>query len=421
VSPLTVVSAVRDGRACALRVVDGQVAEIGEAVEPEPGDEVLDARGGHLLPGLVNAHTHAAMTLFRGWGDDRPLKEWLEQVIWPVEGRLTADDVYWGTRLACAEMLRTGTVRAWDMYWHGEAVARAVADAGLRAVVSSVVIDGGDPARGRAQRREVLDRLDAIAAFGPRVTPGLGPHAVYTVSPETLTWIAEVADTRDLTVQIHLGETEDEVARCRAEHGVGPAALIDRCGLLGSRTVLAHCVWLDDSDLDLVAARGATVVTNPVSNMKLAVGAAFPYGRVAGRGIPIGLGTDGAASNNSLDLLADAKVFSLLQKHATGDPAALPAAEVWAVATGARAPLLGQPETLVPGAPADFVVVPAEPPELGPGDLVHNLVYAAAGAVVGTVVVDGAVVVRDGAVAAADEVRARAYACAARLGIGGVR
>jgi 5-methylthioadenosine/S-adenosylhomocysteine deaminase len=418
---LTVVGGRIDGTPGALRAVDGVVDAIGPDLAPQPGDEVLDAAGGHLLPGLVNAHTHAAMTLFRGWGDDLPLMEWLQEVIWPAEARLTAGDVYWGTRLAAVEMLRTGTVRFWDMYWHGEAVARAVADAGIRAVVSSVVIDGGDPTRGRALRPQVLDQLDAAAAAGPLVTPGLGPHAVYTVSPETLGWIAEVAHDRGLPVQIHLSETEQEVLECRARHGLAPAELLDRCGLLGPATVLAHCVWLTDPELDLVAERGAVIATNPVSNMKLAVGGVFPYAAARDRGIPVGLGTDGAASNNSLDLLADAKFLSLLQKHASNDPAAMTAREAWAVATGARAHALGQPGSLEPGAPADFVVVPADRPEIGPGDLVHNLVYAAAGAVVDTVVVDGRVVVRGGTVADLAEVRARAYACAARLGVGGSR
>ncbi len=414
---LTVTGGLLDGAPVGLRAVDGVVTAVGPDVVAEPGDELLDARGGHLLPGLVNGHTHAAMTLFRGWGDDLPLMRWLQEVIWPAEGRLTPDDVYWGTRLACVEMLRTGTVRFWDMYWHGDAVARAVADAGIRATVSSVVIDGGDEAAGRAQRTQILDDLDRISGHGPRVTPSLGPHAVYTVSPGTLTWLGEVAADRDLAVHVHLAETEAEVADCRAAHGVSPAGLLDRCGLLTPRTVLAHGVWCDAADLELIAARGAMIVTNPVSNLKLAVGEVFAYDAARAHGIAVGLGTDGAASNNSLDLLADAKFLSLPQKHRGNDAAAMPATETWAVATGARAPGLGQPGRLAPGAPADLVVVPADRPELGPGALVHNLVYAAAGSVVDTVVVAGRVVVRGGAVDDEMEIRDEAYRRAARLGV----
>jgi 5-methylthioadenosine/S-adenosylhomocysteine deaminase len=414
---LAVTGGLLDGAPAGLRAVDGVITAVGPGVAAHPGDEVLDARGGHLLPGLVNGHTHAAMTLFRGWGDDLPLMRWLQEVIWPAEGRLTPDDVYWGTRLACVEMLRTGTVRFWDMYWHGDAVARAVADAGIRATVSSVVIDGGDAAAGRAQRAQILDDLDRIAGHGPRVTASLGPHAVYTVSPGTLTWLGEVAADRDLPVHVHLAETEAEVVDCRAAHGVSPTALLDRCGLLTPRTVLAHGVWCDAADLELIASRGAMLVTNPVSNLKLAVGEVFDYDAARAHGIAVGLGTDGAASNNSLDLLADAKFLSLLQKHRGNDAAAMPATETWAVATGARAPGLGQPGRLTPGAPADLVVVPADRPELGPGALVHNLVYAAAGSVVDTVVVAGRIVVRGGTVDDEAEIRDEAYRCAARLGV----
>lgn len=399
---------------------DGTVVAVGTPAapaEPPPGARVLDAPDCLLLPGLVNGHTHAAMTLFRGWGDDLPLMEWLQDRIWPTEAKLTPDDVYWGTRVAVAEMLRTGTLGFWDMYWHGEAIARAVVDSGARGVLSSVVFDGLDPGTGRRNRPAVLDGLDVLAAAGPRVRPALGPHAVYTVSPETLTWLAEVSDERDVPIHIHCSETEEEVERCRADHGVSPVGLLDRCGALGPRTVLAHAVWCDAADLALIAERGATVVTNPVSNMKLAVGAAFPAAAARAAGVPVGLGTDGAASNNSLDLLADAKVLCLLQKHADGDAAAMPATDAWAIATGAEAPYLGGTPEVAVGARADFLLVADDPAHLGPGTLAHNLVYASSGVRVRHAVVDGAVVVHDGSTPDADEARARMVAAARRLGI----
>jgi 5-methylthioadenosine/S-adenosylhomocysteine deaminase len=417
VSGLTIAGAALDGVTVGVRAVDGVISAVGPDVRPETGDDVLDATGGVLLPGLVNGHTHAAMTLFRGYGDDLPLMQWLQEKIWPAEAELTYDDVYWGTRLAVAEMLRSGTVRAWDMYWHGNAVAAAVVDGGMRAAVSSVVIDGMDATKGKAQRPEILDQLDAIAAAGPRVRPSLGPHAVYTVTPETLRWIGDVARARAIPVQIHCSETEEEVTTCRAAHGVSPVGLLDRCGVLGTRTVLAHCVWIDDDDRELIARSGSTVVTNPVSNAKLAVGGVFRTDTAAAHGIPVGLGTDGASSNNSLDLLADVKFLALEQKHELNDPAAMPATEAWAIVTGARAPALGQSGRIAAGEPADFVVARDDHGVLGPGDLVNNLVYAATGAVVAHVVVDGRVVVRDGAVDDEAEIRARAYECARRLGV----
>ena len=232
---------------------------------------------------MVNGHTHAAMTLFRGFGDDMPLMEWLETRIWPAEAKLEPEDVYWGTRLACVEMIRSGTTKFVDMYWHGARGGRARSvDSGLRAVVSSVIIDQLDPAKGEALRPEVLEVLDRLGEAGPLVQPSLGPHAIYTVSPETLRWAAELAAEREIPLHIHLSETEQEVADCVDAHGKRPAAYLDDLGFLGPRTVLAHGVWLDDSELELIAERGATVVANPAANMKLAVGGVLPY--PAGRG-----------------------------------------------------------------------------------------------------------------------------------------
>ncbi|HEX6310971.1 MAG TPA: amidohydrolase family protein, partial [Acidimicrobiia bacterium] len=354
---LAVTGATLDGQRITLRAVDGKIAELGTEVEPHAGDERLAADGLALVPGLVNGHTHAAMTLFRGYGDDLPLMEWLETRIWPVEARLTAEDVYWGTRLACVEMIRSGTVRFWDMYWQPSAVARAVEDAGIRATVGAPLVDGLDPDRSEELRASARQGIDALAAVGPRVTASLAPHAIYTVSEGSLRWIAEEAEARELPVHIHVSETREEVERCVAVHGVRPAAYLDRLGLLGHHSLLAHGVWFDAEELALVGERGATVVTNPVSNLKLAVGGVFRYDAARACGVPVGLGTDGPGSNNSLDLLQDVKVFALLQKHAAGDPAAVPAAEAWAVATGARAPLLGQTGRLAVGEPADFVLV----------------------------------------------------------------
>ena len=199
--------------------------------------------------------------------------------------------------------------------------------------------------------------------------PCLTPHGIYTVSAESLAWVAEQSATRDLSVHLHYLEIEDEVTGCLERNGERPGPYLERLGLLTPRTVLAHGVWMEDAELEAVAAGGATVVTNPVSNLKLAVGRVFPYAAVRTAGIPVGLGTDGASSNNGLDLFQDVKVLSLLQKHARTTPRALPADEAWAIATGARAPFLGGVPVLVVGAPADFVLVRADAPELGPGHL----------------------------------------------------
>jgi len=414
---LAVVGASLDGVAVGLRAADGIVVAVGPEVAPESGDEVLDGTDRLLLPGLVNGHTHAAMTLFRGYGSDLRLMEWLEQRIWPAEARLTDDDVYWGTRLACVEMIRSGTVDFFDMYWHPAAVARAVIDSGMRATVGLPLVDGMDLARAKEVQAEGADVLDELAEVGPRVSPSVTPHGIYTVSAETLAWAAEQANARDLALHLHFLEIQDEVTGCLERYGERPGALVDRLGVLGPRTVLAHGVWMEDDELELVAARGCTVVTNPVSNLKLAVGRIFPYARVRARGIAVGLGTDGASSNNSLDLLSDLKVLAILQKHAENDPAALPAGEAWAVATGALAPALGHHGRIEVGAPADFLLARSDAPQLSPGNTTANLVYAASGAVVDTTVVDGQVLMRGGAIEGEDEVCARVVEAAQRLDV----
>jgi 5-methylthioadenosine/S-adenosylhomocysteine deaminase len=414
---LAVKNARLDGELVGLRVEEGSIVSLGPGVHSKPGDEVIDAAGMTLAPGLVNGHTHAAMTLFRGQGGDLPLVEWLEKVVWPVEARLDAEDVYWGTRLACVEMTRTGTVRFWDMYWHPGATARAVEDAGLRATIGAPLIDVG-AAAGPEEVREVAERsLEQIGAARELVAPALAPHAIYTVSESSLRWIAAAAQERQLPVHIHLSETEDEVARCVEAHGARPAAYLERLGLLGPHVLLAHGVWLDEAELELIAARGATVVTNPVANLKLAVGRAFPYRATREAKVHVGLGTDGAGSNDSLDLFQDMKTFALLGKHEARDPAAVSATETWEIATGRRSPLLGGAD-LAQGEQADFLLLRSDAPELSLGDFTAGLVYSASGAVVDTTVVNGRVLMRGGEVEGADEVLAHALERARRLGLG---
>jgi 5-methylthioadenosine/S-adenosylhomocysteine deaminase len=421
--PLTVTGAVLDGAAVGLRCVEGTIAALGADVTPEAGDETIDAAGAPLVAPLVNGHTHAAMTLFRGYGGDLPLMRWLREVVWPIEAKLEPEDVYWGVRLACVEMIRTGTSRFWDMYWHPGATARAVADAGLRATIGGPLFDadgGTETMQGTALRD-----LDELAGSGEGVGSALAPHAIYTVSEGLLRWAAELASERELPIQIHLSETEQEVVDCIARHGVRPAAYLDRLGVLGERTVLAHGVWLDEEELELLAERGCTVIANPVANMKLAVGGIFPYPAARKAGVNVGLGTDGPGSNDSLDLLADLKLFALSQRHASGDPTVLPAPQAWSIATAATAPLLiselhqpldlpgGEADAVRIGGPADFLLLRVGSPELELGDLYSDLVYAASGSIVDTTVVGGRVLMRGG-----EEIVARALERSRRLGIG---
>ena len=408
---LTVTGAVLDGESVGLRCVDGTIAALGKGVVPEPGDETIEAAGAPLVPPLRNGHTHAAMTLFRGYGGDLPLMRWLREVIWPIEAKLEPEDVYWGARLACLEMIRTGTARFWDMYWHPGATARAVTDAGLRATIGGPLFDADGKTEAMKEKAVgYLGELECVSGDG--INAAFAPHSIYAVSEGLLRWTAEQATEREQPVHIHLSETEGEVENCIAEHGVRPAAYLDRLGLLNERTILAHGVWLDGDELDLIAARGCTVVTNPVANMKLAVGGIFPYPAARDAGVAVGLGTDGAGSNDSLDLFSDLKAFALAQRHAAADPTVLPAREAWEIATG------GEVDAVRVGGPADFLLLRTASPELSLGDLYSDLVYAASGSIVDTTVVGGRALMRGGEVPGAEEIVARALERSRRLGIG---
>ena len=414
---LCVTGATLGGERVGLRASDGLITAVGPGVGPEPGDRIIDAAGDFLCPPLVNAHTHAAMTLFRGHGDDLPLMRWLTEAIWPVEENLDDEDVYWGTRLACLEMTRTGTAAFWDMYWKPVAVARAVTDAGLRATVGPPLIDPQKDSALAGRNQGLVEDLDELAGFGDRITAAVAPHSIYTVGTESLEFAAGLARERGLPVEIHLSETEGEVNDCVDQYGIRPAELLDRVGLLTESSMLAHGVWLDDDEFELISARGSTISTNPVANMKLAVGRIFPYPAARRAGVGLALGTDGAGSNNSLDLFSDLKTFALAQRHAAVDAEAIPVHEAWSIASGARSPLTGASGTIAEGQPADFLLLDSTSPELSLGDFESNLVYTAAGSVVKTNVVDGEVLMEDRHVEGAAEVIAKARERAVRLGL----
>lgn len=415
---LIVTGARLDGETVGVEAVGGVIEAIGPEVHAELAPRAdLDAGGAVLCPPLTNAHTHAAMTLFRGHGDDLPLMRWLQEAIWPVEARLDDQDVYWGTRLACLEMIRSGTTSFWDMYWQPEAVARAVTDAGIRAVVGPPMITPRSEKDRAENHRNLAAQLDAVSGFGPRIGAAVAPHSIYTVDSTGLEFAAGLAADRDLPVHIHLSETRPEVEDCIDKYGIRPAFYLDGLGLLGERTVLAHGVFLDRDELELIAERGATVATNPVANMKLAVGGVFPYPDAARAGVAIGLGTDGAGSNNSLDLMADLKAFALVQRHAAARAEAIPVEEAWAIATGRRSDLTGNPAALEVGSPADFLLLDPEAPELELGELESNVVYTATGSVVRDTVVAGRVLMRNRTVEGHEEILAKARERAARLGL----
>ncbi len=419
-SPLLLRGVRRDDRTVDVVVGDdGTIAAIGEnAGRDHEYDHVIEGRGRVLLPGLVNTHTHAAMTLLRGYADDMLLQPWLTERIWPLEAHLTADDVYWGTRLACLEMISTGTVGFNDMYFFMASAARAVDEAGLRARLSYGFIDLSDPEKREHECKATEGLVDTVERMAnPRISAAVGPHAVYTVSSEGLRWCADLARERDLGVHVHLAETETEVSDAVRTTGRRPAALLDEAGLLGPRTVAAHGCWLDDAECRLMAERGATVSHNPASNMKLATGRAMPYPVLKRAGARVALGTDGAASNNSLDLFGEMKTAALLQKFAWNDPTVLPAAEALALATVNAHAALGFPGgRLEPGAPADLVLVETRSPCNTPlHSAVSNAVYACPGAAVTTTLCAGRVLMHERVVPGAEEILSGAAVAAQAL------
>lgn len=368
-------------------------------------DRVIDAAGLHAFPSLKNGHTHAAMTLFRGWGDDLPLMEWLETHVWPAEQHMVPEDVYHGTRLALLEMIRSGTTYFNDMYWHADRVAQAVSEMGLKAHLGSVFVDHGSERIGSQWRAAIVRQMETLDKLPDRIHVAIAPHAIYTVSSENLRWLGDVARERDLLVHIHLSETRSEVEQCVFEHGMRPTYLLDKVGLMGPNLIAAHGVYLDTEEMATLAQAGATVVTNPTANLKLAVGGIFDYDAAKAAGLRVVLGTDGAGSNNNLDLLEEMKIAALIQKHRARDATSLPAHEALALATtnASEAFRLGR-GTLEPGEPADIILVDLGSASTQPAhDPVSDLVYAANGSAVHTTICDGRVLMHDRVVEVVDE------------------
>ncbi len=385
-----------DGKNVDIYCEDDRITEIG-SVSVE-ADHVIDGSDKAAIPGLVNTHTHAAMTLFRSHGNDLPLMTWLSEKIWPIEAHLNADDIYWGTRLACLEMIKTGTTAFNDMYYHVGATARAVDDSGIRGVISAVFFNMLDTGDIDAAIKGMTDQVNEIRSVGcDRAVPALGPHAPYTVSDEALGAIGDLSEKEDLLVHFHLAETEKEINDYKERTGEYLVPRMEEIGLLSPRMIAAHSVWVSPEDLDIMARNGVTASHCPISNMKLSVGRALPYPEMMARGIPVTLGTDGCASNNDLDMFETMKFAALLQKHATNDPTALPAHEALLMATRAGAAALSiDTGEIVVGRKADIVLIDLKRPEMVPGhDLVSNIVYSANGSCVNTTICDGQVLMMD--------------------------
>jgi len=412
---LLITNVVADGKAVDIFIDEtGTIAGFGEYERKEhKGDAEFIIDGDHALalPGLVNTHTHAAMSLLRGYADDMILQDWLSQKIWPLEAHLTGDDVYLGTRLACLEMIRSGTTAFNDMYFFMEDAARAVDESGLRAVLSYGFIDLFSEDKRETECKATENLVTHIRNMkNSRIKASAGPHAIYTVSKEGLEWCAKFAREQKIGTHIHLSETEKEVQDCIARYGMRPSAFLDTCGILTPRTVAAHCCWLDEAECTLLKKRGVSVSHNPASNMKLATHRAMPYPLLSAAGVNVCLGTDGCASNNSLDLFEEAKIAALLQKFYWNDPTILPAQEALAMATVHGAEALGfATGGLTVGAVADIVLVSTRRVCNTPlHNATSNLVYSCNGGAVDTTICDGKVLMLEGKIPGESAIREEA-------------
>ncbi|ELZ73865.1 chlorohydrolase family protein [Haloferax prahovense DSM 18310] len=396
---------------------EGTILDIGADLD---ADETLDAEGCLVTPGLVNAHCHVAMTLLRGYADDKPLDAWLREDIWPAEAALTPEDVRVGAELGLVEMIKSGTTAFADMYFHVPEVAAAVDEAGLRARLGhGVVTLGKDDEDARADIDESLDvAREFDGAADGRIRTAAMPHSLTTVAEDYLREFVADAHAEDIPVHYHANETTDEVDPIVDERGERPLSYAKELGMLTADDFLAHGVHVDDAEIDLLADAGTGVVHCPASNMKLASGMA-PVQKLLDAGVTVGLGTDGAASNNDLDMFDEMRDAAMLGKLAAADASAVAAGDVVRMATAGSADAINLPGgALEVGGAADLAVVDLDAPHLTPAnDLVSHLAYAARGSDVRHTVCDGRVLMRDREVLTLDEdaVMARASEAVASL------
>jgi 5-methylthioadenosine/S-adenosylhomocysteine deaminase len=383
-------------RNASVRINDGKIEEVGK-ISPVAKDDVIDCKRKVLIPGLINTHTHLSMSLFRGYADDLELREWLEKKIWPLEARLNGEMCYHGALLGSLEMTRTGTTSFVDMYFHMEDVARAVSEAGLRAVLSPGMIDKPDNTGTEQERKTTLKFLEHIHKLdNPLLSFALGPHAPYTCGKETLLWSQEIAEREDALVNIHIAETRGEQTQFEKDGKGRVVEYLDQIGFLNDRVLAAHAVWLTKSEVKLFGKKGVRVAHCPVSNMKLASGGTAPVPEMMDAGVPVGLGTDGPASNNGLDMFDTMKMTALVHKNSRWDPTIMNAQRVLDMATLEGARCIGQEKDLGSvevGKHADLVLLDLQDPNLVPihrkETVVSDLVYSANGQNVDATIVDG--------------------------------
>ncbi|MFA4645840.1 amidohydrolase family protein [Pyrococcus kukulkanii] len=387
-----------------ILIEGNEIVKIGRNLHAD-SDVVIDCSHSLVIPGLINAHTHSPMVLLRGLAEDVPLMEWLEKYIWPNERKLGKKEVYWGALLGLIEMARSGTTTFIDMYFHMDEVAKATLEVGLRGFLGYGMIDLDDERKRKIEIRETEKfRKFVVQQNSELVNFILAPHAPYTCSMECLKWVANKSREWNALVTIHLSETKGEVALIKEKYGKTPTEVLADAGLLNEKLIAAHGIWLEDKEVSLLSEKGSTVVHCPASNMKLGSGI-INLRKLLDSGVNVALGTDGAASNNTLDMLREMRLASLLQKVVNLDPSIIKSVEIFRMATlnGAKALKLNA-GVIKEGYLADIAVISLKKPNLLPtNDPLSSLIFSAKAEDVETLIVNGRIVILDGEFQTVDE------------------
>jgi 5-methylthioadenosine/S-adenosylhomocysteine deaminase len=377
--------------------IDGMfIRQIGQGLQVD-ADEIIDGHKKVVFPGFVNAHTHAAMTLLRGFAEDLPLERWLKEKIWPAEARHTDETIYWGTKLACLEMIETGTTCFNDMYFRPKQAYRAISEMGLRAIITDSIFDFFDSEQSEKAKCMTEENLKLSQSFDSTVRYSIAPHAIYTVSAELFKWSADFAKANGLIFHTHLSESRQEYENSFRDFGLSPVKYLHKLGVLSPNLSLAHVVWVDDEDIQILADYDVKVVHNPQSNLKISSGYEFKYEEMKQKGITVCLGMDGCASSNNLDMTEAMKLASLMQKAWRFDPTVLPEKEVLSMATANGAKTFGiNAGAVKEGCLADLILVDLNQTSFTPNhNTVANLVYAANGSTIDTLICNGKILMKN--------------------------
>ena len=411
---------ILDGQISDLLVTDGIIAKIapsGSLCCSGEDVEKYDCEGRTAHPGFVNMHTHAGMALMRGVGEDIGFHEWLAR-IWEIEKNIDEEYVYHATKLACLEMIKTGTTTFNDQYWYMPMAYKAASEMGLRSVLSYVICDRNDPAESERQKVQCQEMYEASKAWIETAIFVLSVHAIYSVSEPMILWARDFARTNGLMLHIHLSETEKEIADCKAAHdGMSPVEYLDSLGVLGPDVIAAHTLWLSDKDVEILGKRGVTCVHNVNSNLKLASGYKFRYNELRDAGANVCLGTDGCGSSNNLDMLETMKTAAMIQKAWREDSSAMPINEIIAMASTNPAKALGlNLGKLEEGALADIIIIDTDNYHfISPGSFEANLIYSAHSDCIDSVICNGRFVMKNRVVPGEKEILTNAKRCFGRI------